>query len=468
MTDEQHGWITTGRISTRFGDFDFDGGYPVGDSGQRLLEQLIFNRAIEVYLTQLVAVSEIAQREGLRAFGARTAQQVVIWEQLMDSATQLLTANTETVYAIAQLDLKTDGLTVVEAPAEMLGLIQDGIQRYVVDIGPLGPDHGKGGKFLVLPPDYDGEVPEDFFVVRSPTYSALVALRGFQVDGSTEHAVHLIHGLQIYPLNADPRPKMEFLNGSRQPIDTVFPDDDRFFDLLAMLVDEEPAETFAPLARSQMQAVGIGKQTVFAPDTRMRELLGDAARAGSAIARANTFAPSANYFYPGKQWQGVGDLDYTFTINGVPQIDARNNVYYMAIGNSPAMMDKHVGQGSQYLWTYRDADARFLQGDSEYRLHLPPGIPALNFWSVLVYDAVSRSQVQTSQPLPSVSSYTNPVVNDDGSIDITFGPNQPAAEGNWIQTVPGRGWFGMVRFYSPTEQYFDKIWQLDDITRADT
>jgi hypothetical protein len=421
MTDEQHGWITTGRISTRFGDFDFDGGYPVGDSTARLLEQLTFNRAVEVYLTQLVPVSEIAQREGLRAFGARSPQQVVIWEQLMDSATLLLTANTETVYAMALLDLKTGGPTVVDAPARMLGLIQDGIQRYLVDIGPLGPDQGNGGKYLVLPPDHDGEVPEGFFVVRSPTYSALVALRGFQVDGSTEHAVHLIRGLQIYPLNADPRPAMEFLNGSRQPIDTVFPDDDRFFDLLAKLVDEEPAEIFEPLARSQMQAIGIGKQTVFAPDARMRELLGEAARAGSAVARANTFAPLSTYFYPGKQWQGVGDLDYTFTVDEVPQIDARNNIYYMAIGNSPAMMEKHVGQGSQYLWTYHDSDAQFLQGDNEYRLHLPPGIPALNFWSVLVYDAISRSQAQTSQPLPSVSSYTNPTVNDDGSIDITFG-----------------------------------------------
>jgi hypothetical protein len=256
---------------------------------------------------------------------------------------------------------------------------------------------------------------------------------------------------------------MEFLNGSRQLIDAVFPDDERFYELLAMLVAEEPADIFGPLERAHMQAIGIGKRTAFAPDARMRQLLADAAQAGSAIARANTFAPSSNYFYPRKQWQGVGDLDYTFIVDGVPQIDLRNTVYYMAIGNSPAMMDKNVGQGSQYLWTYRDADAQFLQGHNQYRLHLPAGIPAANFWSVVVYDAISRSQMQTGQPLPSVSSYTNPVVNSDGSIDIAFGPNQPAAEGNWIQTVPGRGWFGMVRFYSPTEDYFDKTWQLDDI-----
>ena len=104
-------------------------------------------------------VSEIALREGLRAFGARTPQQVVIWEQLMDARTVLLTANTETVYAIGHLDLKADGPTVVEAPPHMLGFLQDGMQRYLADVGPLGADKGNGGKFLVLPPGFNGTFP---------------------------------------------------------------------------------------------------------------------------------------------------------------------------------------------------------------------------------------------------------------------------------------------------------------------
>lgn len=462
MDLEPHGWPTTETLSTPFGDVEFQGGYPVGDTGQRLLTQLRFNRAVEVYLTQLTAVSQIAQREGLRAFGATTAQHVVIWEQLMNSRTLLLTANAETVYAIAQLDLRTDGPTVVEAPPHMLGLMQDGVQRYLVDIGALGPDEGRGGRFLVLPPDHEGPVPDGFFIVRSPTYSALVALRGFQVDGSTETAVALIRRLQIYPLGVDPRPAMVFLNGSDADIDTIFPDTYRYFELLARLVEEEPTGIFGPLERFQMQAVGIEKGSPFVPDDNTRALLDQAARTGGAMARANTYGV-ADGFYPGKQWQGIADGDYTFTSDGVPQVDTRNNVYYLAIGNSPAMMEKHIGQGSQYLWTYRDDSGAFLQGDNTYRLHLRPDIPALNFWSVLVYDAVSRSQVQTSQPLPSVSSYTDPVVNDDASIDIHFGPHPPVGHANWIQTVPDRGWFAMVRFYSPTEAFFDKSWQLDDI-----
>jgi hypothetical protein len=92
-----------------------------------------------------------------------------------------------------------------------------------------------------------------------------------------------------------------------------------------------------------------------------------------------------------------------------------------------------------------------------------PNIPAKNFWSVVVYDTLSRSELQNSQPLPSVSSYTKPKVNADGTIDIFFGPNEPTSGGNWIKTVPDKGWFPIFRFYSPTEAYFDKSWQLNDI-----
>jgi hypothetical protein len=139
---------------------------------------------------------------------------------------------------------------VIEAPPRMLGFIQDGLQRYLADIGPLGADKGAGGKFLVLPPDFDGDVPDGYFEVRSPTYSVTFAVRGFQVDGSTHAAVELMKQIKVYPLadGASP-PTMEFLNGSGHDIDTLFPDNVGFFTLLAMIVDEEPAEVFGPLER---------------------------------------------------------------------------------------------------------------------------------------------------------------------------------------------------------------------------
>ena len=257
---------------------------------------------------------------------------------------------------------------------------------------------------------------------------------------------------------------MQFMNGSNKDIDTLFPDNIRYFELLAMLVNEEPSELFDPTERSQMRAIGIEKDKPFNPDAKAKALLSQAARIGGAIARANTYgSPPDGYYYPGRKWQGISGVTYTFLQDGAPLIDARNNAYYMAAGNTPAMMEKNVGRGSQYLWTYRDAGGEYLDGSKTYKLHVAPNIPAGNFWSVVVYDALSRSELQNGQPLPSVSTYANPKVNADGSVEVFFGPDEPKEKGNWIRTVAGRGWFPIFRFYGPKEAFFDKSWQLNDI-----
>ena len=159
-------------------------------------------------------------------------------------------------------------------------------QRYLIDIGPLGPDKGKGGKYFFLPPGYTGEPPAGYFVAKSPTYTVGFGLRGFKVDGKTDKAVALMKRIKVYPLaQASRPPAMEFLNGSGKAIDTIHPDTIVFFEMLSQLVDEEPADVFTPLQRFQMKAIGIEKGQPFRPDSKTRTLLSDAARAGSAMAR---------------------------------------------------------------------------------------------------------------------------------------------------------------------------------------
>ena len=254
----------------------------------------------------------------MRAFGAVTPQQVVIWENLMDARTLLLTGNAETVYAVTHLNLQSDGPTVVEAPPNMLGFLMDGLQRYLADIGPLGKDQGKGGKYLILPPGFRGDVPDGYFVVQSPTYSVNLSLRGFQVNAKTDQAVGLMKQIKVYPLATAAAPSaMAFINGSDRDIDTVFPDNFRYFELLAMLVNEEPAELFDPSERAMMQSIGIEKGRPFQPDARMKELLSEAARMGGAMARENAYASDTSRYYPGRQWQGIADgLTYTFVQGG--------------------------------------------------------------------------------------------------------------------------------------------------------
>jgi hypothetical protein len=465
---ESHGWISTEKVKTRFGNLEFKNSYPVGDSADRLREALVFNRAVEVYLTQMPPVSWLHVWKGVAEAGEGRPNQVVIWESLMDSASLLLTGNTETVYALASLDLKRDGPVVVEIPPSMLGAINELWQYPVAEIGLTGLDKGKGGKFLVLPPDHNGSVPEGYLAAKSRTFCASVGVRGFQVDGSPGPTIDLIKTMKIYPFaQLNNAPSTVFFNASHQQIDTLFSDDARFFEDLAWIADYEPHEVFPSHERFQLASIGIEKGKPFRPDMKRKKLLDEAAHFASAVARTNSFASDdeARLVYPDRVWEWafIGGSAF-WDSQGYVNTDRRAGFAYIAIGMSPAMVEKHVGAGSQYLWTPRDAEGRFLDGGKSYQLYIPPNIPVKNFWSVVAYDADSRSILRNDQPFPSVSTYTSPQSNPDGSIDVYFGPRASAGrEKNWIQTMPGKGWFAIFRFYGPLQAFFDKTWKPDDI-----
>jgi hypothetical protein len=473
-TDIPENVLTPNKVETRIGTLEFFDGIPTRETAELVYDNLDFLRGVETFLNGIPAASLEAFRVGQEEIGAGNSNQVLIFDQLMDSKSLFLTGNASTVYVCAFLDLKKDGATVVEVPAGSgPGTIDDAFFRHVIDLGPPGPDRGKGGKYLILPPDYEGDVPDGYFTARSPSYVTWVILRGFMVDGKPDAATKMYkEGFRIYSLaKAANPPTMEFVSGSGKLFNTIHANDFGFFKELHTVIDREPVEMIDPELRGLFASIGIQKGKPFAPDERMKKILTDAVAVANATARAFLWYErnDEEFLYEGSYWKrGFIGQDYQYLKDeglGGRNLDARAQFFYFATVNSPALTWKLIGKGSKYAWGYLDANGNTLDGSKTYMLNIPKDPPALKFWSIAVYDPQTRSMLQTSQPFPTKASWRDKlIVNYNGSIDLYIGPKAPSGkEANWIQTVPGKGWFCLLRLYSPTEAWYDKTWRPGEI-----
>jgi hypothetical protein len=469
MTTDIPASITTpDSVQTSLGTLRFFDGFPDSATVRKVYDNLDFQRGVQAFLNAFPAASMYATRAGYRAIGPDNTT-AMIAESFLDSRTLFLVANTESIYLTVWVDTK-NGPMVIEASPDLLGFVNDFWCRYVIDIGRAGPDKGKGGKFLLLPPGYTGDVPQGYFVARSRTYGNWIWLRGFLKNNDPGPAVEdMKKGFRVYPLaQATNPPPMNFVNMSGLYYNAIPSNDLSFYDEVDQVVQEEPLEAVDPETRGLLAAIGIEKGKPFSPDARMKGILTDAAATANATARAILFDTRDKdaYLYPNSWWKVpfIGD-NVEFSPDGVLDLDARTYFYYTGTGVSPAMMVKMVGTGSQYAFTEHDSRGHYLDGAENYRLHLPPNIPAKDFWSIVVYDPQTRSLLQTDQRFPSTGSQKKGIViNPDNSVDIYFGPvAPPGRENNWIQTIPGKGWFTILRLYGPLEPWFDQTWRPGEI-----
>ena len=268
------------KVQTAAGELKFFDGVPIGDTNQLVYDYLDRSRGLGVYLDNIGAVSIYSVLAGMAEQGADAPNKIAIWEQLMDSRTPVITSNTSTMYAYAPTDLANDGPTVIEVPPGMLGFLDDAWQRFVGNIGVTGPDKGKGGKYLVLPPGYEGEVPDGYFLLKPSTNRNFLFLRGSIKDGLEAAADNFKSGLRVYPLKdaANPAPT-QFMNMSGRSFSTIFPSNLDYFKILNTIVQEEPIDAIGPEARGYIAAIGIVKGQPFNPDDRMKKI---ADRSGDA------------------------------------------------------------------------------------------------------------------------------------------------------------------------------------------
>ncbi|MCF6262167.1 MAG: DUF1254 domain-containing protein [Xanthomonadales bacterium] len=457
-------------FESRIGDIRFENGYPTEATAQKLYDEMDFQRAVQVYLWSVPLVAMQAVHERLRETG-ETPFSPGIFEDLLPPSTLVFTGNNTTLYAIHTYVIDKDDPVVLEVPSgAILGMINNAWQQALADLGPPGPDKGQGGKYLILPPGYDGETPDDgYFVIQSDSYQIYWLLRSFDPAPA---GVDVLKSVRMYRWSQrDNPPPMQPYNASPLGLDLTYPEESGYFEMLARaLINEYPRPEDKNML-GIMAELGIETGKPFAPDERMQAIFAEAAKLGNAMAATISFN---SRFPEAKVWP---DREYSFIfIGGTPSfdngvrhmIDSRVNLTYQAFSTAESMALELVGQGSTYIASAKDASGDWLDGSQTYRLRVSAYVPARTFWALNVYDTGTRSMIDTEQGVPGLDDGADLQRNADGTIDIYMGPTAPEGmESNWIQTLPNRGFFIYFRLYGPEKEWFDRSWKLDDIERID-
>jgi len=476
-TEIPAGIQTPDKVETSIGTLEFFDGVPTKATAENVYDYLDRMRGVDAFLKGMPGASVRGLIVGLEEFGVNQYNKVAVTKSLLDSRSLFLTANTSTIYITPNIDLKENGPLVMETPPGMLGAFNDSWFRYIADIGPFGEDKGKGGKYLILPPAYVGEIPEGYFVIKSPTYKVFVFMRTSFDDGLEAAIQGIEANLKLYPLDSkDNARKMEFVDMSGLDFNTIHTNDYSFYEHLADWINEEHVDMLDEETRGLFASIGIEKGKAFAPDERMKKILTEAVAIGNAAARSIVWYPRTESnlagveVYPNKNssWiMAYANKNVFFTTEtGGMNSDARVMFHYPYTAVTPAMAVSIEGAGSDYAIAFLDADKNRFDGGKEYKLHIPANVPVNDFWAVTIYDSQTRSMLQTDQQFPTIGSQTKGFKqNEDGSFDVYFSPNAPeGSENNWLQTISGKSWFVILRVYGPLEPWIAKTWKPGEVT----
>lgn len=449
------------------------------DSPAQRHERMLQRRATEAAIWGMPLVNFHAMREVLREQAGVGLNDVAFFSRPQTWKLQFTTNNDTTPYVLAFWNTCRDGPLVFDLPAfadsgiGLFGTLLDAWQRPLEDVGTDGADRGRGGRYLLLPPAYQGPVEPGYIPLRQATCNGFTLLRPViadTTDATLARMAALVQRIGIYPLAAAAQPPVtRHIDIYDRELDGIAHGDSHFFDRLDAMVQEEPVETKDLAMMGLLQAIGIGKGLAFAPDAATRALFDAAVREARdymldySLERANP-----PYYGPGTHWRIATPASgkqtaFSWEMPAWLDLDGRAGIF--RIGYTTV---KRIGVASFYLMNGSDATGARLDGGRSYRLHVPAGVPARDFWSVLAHDADTAAWFR-GQPRAGVNSLDKGLRrNADGSLDIVFAPVAPRDAGaNWVPTVKGKQWFLLFRFYGPTAAAFDRSYRLPEVEPLD-
>lgn len=470
------GTISAGQAET---EYTFRQGYPTGDTAAASYSNSKLRRAIEAYKTFFPTVATEAVFQQMAGAGAVFNKVGIIMAQ--GPKQQFAAANSDTPYSFALLDLK-NGPMVIEMAANplLLGIVNDHNMRWVSNVGGIGPDKGEGGKHLILPPKYEGEVPEGYFVSRSKTWKAIAVIRTVPLDGDVPKAIKAaVNGIKVYPLSYPAAASnWRYLDVTENRLELpllAWEGTLEYWQQLHSVLEDAVPQDEDRYTVGALEQLGITTGEAFEPDKATETLLSSAARIAHAELAISLYANSDpnRIMWKDRNWEILplttmhlpkGDFG---TANAVAR-DASDQYFFFGWGTSSTIGKQEPGGGSVYYSSFKDDSGAYIDGGKTYHMNIPGPVPMKLFWSATVYDAETRCLIEAPQMRAAVRSHLDqPVANADGSYDITFGPKNPGVpESNWIQTLPGKGWMVTVRLYGPTEDVFNETWRLGNLKRV--
>jgi hypothetical protein len=455
------------------------GGQPAPGAKQSFPDlegQVAYQRAFEAVVWAMPATSVYRLREGFfKAYGI-TDNDIVAFSKPTTPSAEMLTPNTVTPYIAGFTDLRK-GPVVLELPAKtdkasLFGQIVDAWQVTIADVGPSGEDKGAGGKYLLIPPGYKDPIPAGYFPVRSESYRLMFGFRSIPAPGAGLDVAHAYaQTLKMYPLAdaANPKPT-RFVDGSSKRVSTLSFYDSRVFQDIYDFISVEPVRARDKVMMGMLASIGIEPGKPFNPQGKVKAAMQRAAvDAYYYMQERQANLVNAQAYWPDRHWvnglvpDSAGGFEYE-TADAV-QIDQRADQFFMGIFYPKVTLKKPA---TVYLVAGADSSGQALEAGKNYRLHVPKDMPVSQFWSLTMYDKATYALIYSPLARAGLSSREKPSMklNDNGSVDLYFGPKAPVGlESNWIPTQ-GKAPYPIMRFYGPEQAFWDKTFKLPDVEQV--
>lgn len=438
-----------------------------------LAERAFHRRAVEAAIWGIPAVNTDLMFQAAKKAGAGE-NQIVYWSKPLDWNNQTLTPNPDAIYFMPFWNMKNAGPIVIEIPpaegGSITGSLMDVWQVPLEDVGTAGEDKGRGGKYLIVPPDYKERTPAGYIELRSQVYQGYGLLRSILKSrdrAGIAAAVEYGKKIAIYPLSAANRlaeQNTTFIDANGVLFDSTIPYDVRFFESLDRVLQLEPWIERDRVMVNTLKSLGLEKGKPFTPDAKAKQIMNDALAETKQWfdhyyeTAYEPFYKEARWFLPASK-ELLAAVEKGFSDSNSYPIDNRGCAYYFAFSGI-----KHMGAGQFYLFVSRDKANNVLDGNKTYILHVPPKPPVEQYWSVVLYDFDTHALIRDMSWSSRSSLATDLVKNADGSVDVYFGPKAPTGrESNWIPTKAGGRFEALFRLYGQTKPLFEKTWVLPDI-----